>query len=122
MVETKRVYKLEETLYKNNQFKQITKQRPLNYLIKFAQNLWREEQYNHQFPDIRFGKGIQQYSWTDGITIELSKSQRDILTLIHEIVHTLGFDYHNDKFLNKELDLLERYTKIKGIKDIISNN
>lgn len=121
MVETKRVYKLEETLYTNTQFNKITKQRPITYLIKFAQNLWNKEHYNHQLPVIRFGKGIQQYSWTDGKIIELSKSQRDILTLIHEIVHTLGFDYHNHRFLNKELELIEKYTKVKGIKDIRSH-
>lgn len=115
MVETKRVYKLEDNLYRDSQFNYITKQRPLSYLKKYAQKIWEGEGNDKPLPEIRFGKGVQNFSWCDGETIELAKSQRDILTLVHELVHALGYDHHDNKFIRRELKLIEKYTPVQSI-------
>ena len=64
-------------------------------------------------PLIRFGKGLQKYSWCDGEILELAPTQRDILTLVHELVHAIGYDDHDKNFARKELVLLEKYTPTK---------
>jgi len=72
-------------------------------------------------PEIRFGKGIYHtqargknfyYSWCDRQTIELAPTQRDMITLIHEMVHALGYDYHDSRFVGKYIYLLKKYAGI----------
>lgn len=116
MVETRRLYKLEGELYTKRKFRAITKQQPELVLKNLAQKIWKQEGYQKKLPNIRFGKGIMHgtmyYSWCDGETIELAPKQRDVLTLIHELVHAMGYDYHDKPFVMKELLLLTKYTEI----------
>lgn len=113
MVNTRKVYKLETDMYYDRRFGYITKQRSLGYLTKYAKKIWESEGYKKPLPSIRFGKGVQKYSWCDGKILELAPTQRDILTLVHELVHTIGYDNHDKKFAKKQCMLLEKYTPTK---------
>ena len=113
MIDTRRVYRLESEMYYDRRFSHITKQRSLQYLTSLAKKIWKKEGCKHQMPVIRFGKGFQNYSWCDGETIELVRTQRDELTLIHELVHAIGYDDHDKNFAARELILLDKYTPIK---------
>lgn len=113
MIDTRRVYQLETDMYYDRRFTYITKQRSLGYLVKYAKKIWKAEKIKKQIPLIRFGKGLQKYSWCDGEILELAPTQRDILTLVHELVHAIGYDDHDKKFAAKELVLLAKYTSVK---------
>ena len=113
MIDTRRVYQLETDMYYDRRFAYITKQRSLDYLIKYAKKIWKAEKIKKQMPVIRFGKGLQRYSWCDGEILELAPTQRDILTLVHELVHAIGYDNHDKKFAAKELVLLAEHTSVK---------
>jgi hypothetical protein len=112
MVDTKRVYGLETDMYFDKRFEFITRQRSLDYLKRYARRIWKGEKYTKPLPLIRFGKGMQKYSWCDGEVLELAPTQRDILTLIHELVHAIGYDDHDKNFAAKELVLLANYTPV----------
>jgi hypothetical protein len=116
MVDTRRLYKLEQNLYEDKRYLHITKQRSYNYIIKMARDIWRNERIKSEMPTIRFGKGIShgkwRYSWCDGETIELATDQQDIITLIHELVHGMGYDDHDNEFVKKEVRLLKKYTNV----------
>ncbi len=113
MIDTRRVYALETDMYYDRRFDYITRQRSLHFLVKYAKKIWEGEKCKKPLPLIRFGKGLQGYSWCDGKILELSKHQQDIVTLIHELVHALGYDDHDKKFAKKELMLLGKYTPVK---------
>ena len=113
MVDTRRVYGLETDMYYDPRFEYITRQRSLGYLVRYAQKIWKGEKCKKPLPLIRFGKGMQKYSWCDGEILELAKYQRDILTLVHELVHAIGYDDHDKNFAAKELVLLTKYTPVK---------
>lgn len=115
MVDTRKLYKAEALLYGQRPFSELTKQRSLAYLRNLAENIWKQEKYITKLPNIRFGRGTnhlqEMYSWCDGDTIELAPTQRDVLTLVHELVHAIGFDYHDKKFVQLQTYLLQKYTK-----------
>jgi hypothetical protein len=113
MVDTRRVYGLETDMYFDKRFQFITRQRSLDYLKRLARKIWNEEKCTKSLPTIRFGKGYQRYSWCDGETVELVKSQQDILTLVHELVHAIGYNDHDKNFAAKELILLAKYTPVR---------
>lgn len=116
MVETRRLYKLEGDMYCDHRYIKLTKQRPHAFLLDLAKTIWKKEKRKDIMPEVRFGTGTPHaglmYSWCDGETIELAKTQRDVLTLIHELVHAMGCDYHDKKFVRKEMELLNKYTDI----------
>ena len=113
MIDTRRVYGLETDMYYDKRFEFITRQRSLEYLRRCARKIWRAEGYKKEMPLIRFGKGMQKYSWCDGEILELAPTQRDILTLVHELVHAIGYDDHDKNFAAKELVLLAKYTSVR---------
>lgn len=116
MVNTRRLYKLEGTLYTNRKFRAITKQQSEQTLRRLAERIWVQQKCRKKLPDIRFGKGTMHgasyFSWCDGDTIELAPKQRDVLTLIHELVHAMGHDYHDKPFVIMELLLLINYSNL----------
>jgi len=119
MVNTRRLYKLEETLYTNKDFVRVTEQKSLLALKRLANKIWREERCKTDMPVIRFGSGTphngHKYSWCDGKTIELAPRQRDVLTLIHELVHAMGYDDHDDAFVARQRSLLKKYAPVNKI-------
>jgi len=116
MINTRMVYRMESEMYAEKVFNHLTKQRSLTMLKRLATFIWKKEGFKHDMPEIRFGKGVYHCgthtSWCDGDVIELVKKQQDVLTLIHELVHAAGFDYHNFEFMVVELDWLMRYTPV----------
>jgi hypothetical protein len=115
MINTRRLYQLETTLYTNQTFRQITQQRTLSTLRRLAKFIWKKERRSiNTLPIIQFGKGTphcgEYYSWCDGDTIELAPKQRDILTLTHELVHAMGYDFHDKYFVERQRKLLMRYS------------
>lgn len=116
MVNTRRLYKLEETLYANTAFRKITEQKSLLALKRLAYKIWREERCQRPIPNVRFGRGTphngHRYSWCDGETIELAPRQRDVLTLIHELVHAMGYPDHDTEFVAQQRKLLRKYAPV----------
>lgn len=116
MVDTRRLYKLENDMYYDRRYAELTKQRTYKFISTLAKKIWKGEKIKHTMPEVKFGKGTPHcgamYSWCDGDTIELARTQRDVLTLIHELVHGIGFDDHDKKFVRKEMELLQKYTNI----------
>lgn len=113
MLETRRLYKLEDDLYYDKRYRHITRKRSYNYLHNLAKTIWAGERIKTKMPNIQFGTGAPHggylYSWCDGETIELAPEQRDIITLIHELVHGMGYDYHDREFVRTEARLLKKY-------------
>lgn len=114
MVNTRRLYQLEKNICDDRTFRHISKQRSLKFLRELTKIIWRSEKFSLDVPEVRFGSGVSyghlMYSWCDGLTVELVDGQRDVLTLIHELVHALGYDYHDRDFVEMELYLLMKYT------------
>jgi hypothetical protein len=112
----KQLYKIEEELYYDKRFDSVTKQSSLLSLKRLANKIWRNERIKWDMPVIMFGVGTEHgdemYSWCDGETIELAPNQRDKLTLIHELVHAMGYPHHNNEFVAVEKKLLRRYTTL----------
>lgn len=118
MVQTRRLYDLESKLYNEPEFKPLSKQRSHLALTRLLKKIWRSEKVPYPFPEFTFGEGIvekgNEYSWCsgDGSYIEMAPNQRDYLTAIHELVHAMGFDYHDEDFLTMHVYLLSKYTPI----------
>lgn len=116
MVATRRLYKLEDSLYSRREFRKITQQRSLPALRKLAYYIWKKERMKGKLPNIIFGKGVfhvkEYFSWCDGTTIELAPKQRDIMTMIHELIHAMGYDDHGEEFVNEYIDILVKYSPI----------
>jgi hypothetical protein len=122
MINTRRLYKFEGEFFYQPQYKPFTKQLPISTLRTLGQTIWdNESNGKYLIPEIRFGKGIYHtqargknfyYSWCDRQTIELAPTQRDMITLIHEMVHALGYDYHDSRFVGKYIYLLKKYAGI----------
>lgn len=66
-----------------------------------------------QIPPIVAGRGDlyngRLYSYYDGLRIVLARNERRKYVLIHEMVHALGHDDHDAKFVKKYQNLLKRY-------------
>ena len=122
MVHTRRLYKFEGEFFELPSYRYMNVQLNITTVRNIAKVIWSTENNTpYMIPDIRFGKGLYHgtakgkkyyYSWCNGQTIELAPTQRDILTLIHEIVHALGYDYHDSRFVGKYIELLHKYAGI----------
>ena len=113
-LDTKRVYAFEEH-YLCSSF--LTKRRSLKTLLRVGKRIWKEECPDKPMPTIHFGRGVLQngrwlsYCSGDNKSIVLSEPERNILTLIHELVHAMGYSLHNNAFLHKEIHLMQKYAQ-----------
>lgn len=94
---------------------------PIEYLRTLAKKIWTEEGRAGKYlfdtvepmPSIVAGKGTRYngryYSYYDGERIELARSERKVSVLIHEMVHALGYDKHDQAFVEKYFQLLEDF-------------
>ena len=130
MINTRRLYRFENDFFSVPKYRWLVKQLPIRTLQQIGHMIWENESpYSRkQLPEIRFGNGMYHtqargskyyYSWCDGYTIELAPTQRDLLTLIHEMVHALGYGYHDSQFVNQYIYLLVKYGKMNK-KDLIT--
>lgn len=118
MIDSRRLYRLESDLYGHHPFEPITKQLSIDTLRRLGRFIWKQERSKQNPPVIKFGKGVmhagEYYSWCDGDTIELAPTQRDKLTLIHELVHALGYDDHDERFIKRYRKLLKKYAPVES--------
>ena len=119
MVNTRRLYKFEGDFFNLPAYKYLSVQLSLTTIRNIAKLIWHEESDGRfLIPEVRFGKGLYHgtargkkyyYSWCDRQTIELAPTQRDLMTLIHEMIHALGYDYHDSRFVERYINLLHKY-------------
>jgi hypothetical protein len=119
MVNTRRLYKFEGDFFYLPAYRYLTIQINVTTIRNIAKLIWyNESDGRYLIPEVRFGKGLYHnttrgqkyyYSWCDRQTIELAPTQRDLMTLIHEMVHALGYDYHDSRFVGKYIELLHKY-------------
>jgi hypothetical protein len=116
MVNTRTLYKFEDAFFSKKEYRHLLKKLTRKKLIAIAEYVWAKEHMNSPLPEIRFGKGIYHcgtyVSWCDGVTIELVPQQREIATLLHELVHAVGHQLHNAKFVDTYVKFLTKYTDI----------
>jgi len=121
MVNTRRLYKFEGEFFNWSPYRYMTTQLTKQTLVNIGKIIWNDEGNGFLIPEIRFGKGLYHgtakglkyyYSWCDRETIELAPTQRDIMTLIHEMVHAVGYSNHDTKFVGKYIELLTKYAGV----------
>jgi hypothetical protein len=112
-VETRRIYRFEGWHFYGSSY---SKQRKMKYLKSEMIYIWRKMKFEAEMPRLRAGKGVlnngywySYYSINDGIV--LSRSQRNIVTLVHEIVHHLGHDEHDSKFVKQYFNIFRKCYK-----------
>jgi hypothetical protein len=79
-----------------------------------ARSIWKLSAPDGKpLPKIVAGRGDRYngrlYSYYDGEKIVLARNERKKFVLIHELVHALGFGYHNSRFVEKYFELLVRF-------------
>ena len=123
-VGTRHVYDYEHNVL--SEIKRLAQPRDLNILTNLANKIWAQH-YNgkRKIPTIRFGPGDMSHgyplSYTLGYSlIELAPGQRDILTLIHELVHAIGPALHGASFTKKYYEILKDYLPAK-VQDAVYN-
>lgn len=116
-LDTRRLYAFEEKFFRGS------KQLPIGKLKLLAARIWKREGIRRPLPPIVAGKGMRYlgryYSYFDGKQVVLARSERRAFVLIHELVHAMGFDYHNSSFVERYFELLFRYHK-QGTRGIIN--
>lgn len=101
-VKTRNLYRFEDIYFKSTP---VTKLRSMAELRSMAKRLMKNP------PKIIASKGIKyngrylSYQLED--EIHLVRNQREYLTLVHELVHAMGYDYHDRKFVDCYFDILE---------------
>lgn len=116
-VMTRRVYGYEDSYLST--IKKLNQQRDLSSLLRLAKKIWTKHYAgNRKLPEVRFGPGTRELgyplSYTVGYSlIELAPGQRNILTLVHELVHAIGPSEHGTNFVRLYYQILERYLPVK---------
>jgi hypothetical protein len=87
----------------------LVKQLCVSDLRYYAKLIWIGEKREFPMPTIKFGKGVDGYSWYQDGHIELAPGQRDRLTLAHELTHAMGYGLHNGPFIKQYFKLLTKY-------------
>lgn len=106
-ITTRRIYKFEKEYFRGEPLM------PMKYLQELAQKIWDSEGREDPMPRVVSGSGTKYngryYSYFDEGRVELARSERKRTVLIHEMVHALGYDNHNDDFTCKYFELLEQF-------------
>lgn len=113
--DTRRLYKFEKEWFRGEP------NLPMKVLQELANDIWKEAGYTGYYlgdkvkpmPAVVAGKGTKYngryYSYCDGKRVELARSERKKFVLIHEMVHALGYDDHDEEFVDKYFELLDYY-------------
>ena len=114
-LDTRRLYKFEKEWFRGEPNLSI------KVLQELAYDIWKEAGYTGHYhgdevkpmPTVVAGKGTKYngryYSYCDGERVELARSERKKFVLIHEMVHALGYDDHDEDFVDKYFELLDHY-------------
>ncbi len=115
-VNTRMLYKFEDVFFDKKHYKYLSKQTSLKKLKQLAEHVWATEKITIPLPTIQFGKGIlfanQHVSFCNGEVIELAPTQRDTVTLLHELAHAAGNYLHNHKFVDTYVKFLVKYGEV----------
>ena len=127
--ETRRAYAFEDECVRSSY---LLKRRTLKHLRSIATRLWKAEGRTDAIPIIEFGIGALQagrrLSFCIGIKgqcrIVLAKPERNILTLLHELVHALGHEYtfHDVRFVSKAIAFYVRHGRCKEVELVLGAN
>ena len=114
-LETRRIYRFEGDYFRRSLFSKSLK---MQYLRSEAIYIWRRMKFNKEMPNIKAGKGVINngywYSYyQEDVGIVLSRSQRNIITLVHELVHALGYGEHDHRFTKQYFKVLEKCYGLK---------
>ena len=120
-LDTKRVYRFEGLYFRGHR---LNRDLPIKKLRQIAYKTW-PSYLKSTFPKIKTGTGTKYngryYSYfQEGVGIILSRNQRNVLTLLHELTHALGHGEHDHKFVNKYFKLLSKFgmekSKLKALR------
>jgi hypothetical protein len=115
-VMTRRIYGYEKTYLET--IEKLNRPRDLGSLQRLAKKIWAEFYHgNRKIPEIRFGPGTLELgyplSYTLGYSlIELCPGQRNVVTLVHELVHAIGPSQHGANFAQLYYKVLEKYLPV----------
>lgn len=111
-LDTRRLYKFEKEWFRGEP------NLPINKLQDLAYDIWC---YTGPYPFYKAkplpavvaGNGTKYngryYSYYDGERVVLARNERKKFVLIHEMVHALGYDDHDEEFVDKYFELLDYY-------------
>lgn len=114
MVETRRLYRFENQFSRKLPY-ECRRDRPITELRLIAQTVWRKwGRKGAKCPEIKCHHGYRMtggwYSYALGYSeIYLSRSQRNVMVLLHELTHTMGHGTHGKGFVEKYIRLLVEY-------------
>lgn len=113
-IHTRRLYSLEKLFPRE-------KDVPMSELREFGLTIWFTEGGGIA-PKIVAGRGAKyngrllsycEQEPFQAPTIVLSRNQRKVTVLIHEITHGLGYWTHDEKFVKRYFEILDRWTPLK---------
>lgn len=112
-VETRRLYRF-EAVFSRQLPQEVRRDRPIAELRDIAAGVWAGEgQSLAACPRILCGSGVPQngawLSYCEGDRIVLSRAQRTVAVLLHEITHALGHGTHGRDFVSRYVHLLCAY-------------
>ena len=111
-IQTRNLYRFENVYFLGMD---IVVQRSMKHLQKKMEQIWKEYK-DSDFPILFESEGTlycgKWMSYNMENEIHLAPGERDYLTLVHEMCHAMGRDYHGKNFVDLEFDILERIFNI----------
>ena len=111
-IQTRNLYRFEDVYFLGMD---VIVQRPMKDLQKKMEQIWKQYK-DSDFPILFESKGVfycgKWLSYNLENEIHLAPGQRNYLTLVHEMCHAMGRDYHDRNFVDLEFDILERFFNI----------
>ena len=111
-IQTRNLYRFENVYFLGMD---IVVQRSMKDLQKKMKRIWKEYK-DSDFPILFESEGTlycgKWMSYNMENEIHLAPGERDYLTLVHEMCHAMGRDYHGKNFVDLEFDILERIFNI----------
>lgn len=111
-IQTRNLYRFENVYFLGMD---IVVQRSMKDLQKKMEQIWKKYK-DSDFPILFESEGTlycgKWMSYNMENEIHLAPGERDYLTLVHEMCHAMGRDYHGKNFVDLEFDILERIFNI----------
>jgi hypothetical protein len=111
--QTRALYRYEETRFRDSH---LLKRRSIGELRRLTARIWQAEKTARPDapPAIIAGRGVYQsgrwMSYCEGRNkIVLIRQDRNILLLIHELTHAIGFTWHGVPFRSRYFHMLRRH-------------
>lgn len=113
-VDTRRLYRFEAEYFRGTEASKVL---PMETLRILAHRIWKKYGKGKPKPWIAAGRGTYYgklwLSYSQGDYIQLARNQRNFLVLIHELIHSMGYDDHDKRFVKLYLKLLEEYLNLR---------